>query len=170
MNTERGVSIRLTAVVAVVAGLLSYGGLRLLVNAGHELPQTTWVGVALLVLMSAALLAAGWDIRRYLKGDVSRRPSPIRARRTVVAAQASALAGAVVAGYYASLVVLLLPDADVASIRDVLYRTLALTGGAVLLAVAGLVTQAWCRIPHDHDDDEPGATGRHTADHEPGPA
>ncbi|WP_162308208.1 DUF3180 domain-containing protein [Segeticoccus rhizosphaerae] len=172
VNNESGVSIRVTVLVALVVGLLAYVGLRLVVDSGHELPQTSWLGVALLVLMAAVMLAAGWEIRRYLGGDSERMPTPQRARRTVVAAQASALGGAVVTGYYAALAVILVPNADVSSVLDGLYRALALCGAAILLAVVGHVVQAWCRIPHDHDDDPKGGGGsrRSTADEEPGPA
>ena len=70
--------------------------------------------------------------------------------RTVVLAQASALTGAVVAGWYLAQVLVLAPDTDIASVRSLVWRLAALAVGGVLMVVAGLLVQAMCRVDKDH--------------------
>lgn len=158
MSQEQGVTVRFTLGVLVVVGALSWVVLTLWVNGGRALPHTSWIGIVVMVLMALAVLAAAWDIRRYLRGRSRRMPSPQRGRRTLVAAQACALGGSAVLGWYLAQVVLLLPDTDVPSVRGHLWFVLGLIGASAVLWVAGLRAQAWCRIPdprrHDDDDDD----------------
>jgi hypothetical protein len=158
LNQDRGVTVAFTVGAGVVVGALAWVGLTLWVNGGHDLPQPSWIGIVVMVLMAMAVLAAAWDIRRYLRGGSRRMPSPQRGRRTLVAAQACALGGAVIAGWYAAQAVVLVPDTDVPSVRGHLWFTLGLVGAAVVLAAAGLRAQGWCRIPdprrHDDEDDD----------------
>ena len=69
--------------------------------------------------------------------------------RTLVLAQAAALTGALVTGWYAAQVLVLLPDFDVDSQRTLGVRAAALAAGGVLLAIAGLVAQGMCRVDGD---------------------
>src|SRR5690606_33673340 len=113
-----------------------------------------------MLLLSAIVLIAGWQVRRYARAEsrelaARRRIAPQRARGTLVAAQASALGGGVLVGWYLANATVHLPNADVSSVRGLLLRALASAGAAVLVAVAGLVVQAMCRLPEDGDDDEP---------------
>ena len=75
------------------------------------------------------------------------------AARTVVLATASAYTGALLSGWYAAHVLLVLGDLEIASRRD-----LAVTAGAALLctiflAVVGLVVERWCEVPPPADGD-----------------
>lgn len=161
LREGRGVTVSLTALTTLIVGMLSYGALKLWTDAGHEPPETSWLAVVLLVLLAIVVLLAGWEIRRYLRGESTRMPSPMRARRSLVAGQASALAGGAVLGGYLAQALILLPNADVDSVRADLLRALALAAGGVLLAVAGLLTQTMCRISHD---DDPEDDGRHSVE------
>jgi hypothetical protein len=91
-------------------------------------------------------------VRRFLRGKATRPLNPIRAMRTVVLAQACALTGALVTGWYTAQVLVLLPYLDVASRRALAIRLAALAAGGVVMVVAGLLTQAMCRV----DKDQPG--------------
>src|SRR5699024_8884048 len=106
------------------------------------------------VIMIAMVLSGGWSIREYLHGRSMKVPTPQRARRTLVAGQACALAGAVAVGWYAAHAAVFARHLDIPSSRGNFWLSVLLVAGAVGLAAAGLVAQAWCRIPHDHDDDE----------------
>jgi hypothetical protein len=154
LNGGRGVGWGLLAVVALVVGALSWMGWRLYLNTGSMLPPASWVSAVLLVVMAALVLAAGLPVRRFLRGRASRTLSPIRAARTLVLAQAAALTGAAVLGWYAAQALLVVPDADIASQGALLWRLLALCAGAALLAGAGMAAQAMCRIPPRDDTDE----------------
>jgi signal transduction histidine kinase len=153
----RGVSVRLVLVVALLATAVAWIGLRLWFDAGHALPGASWGGAVLIVFMAVGVYFAGLPIRRFLRGEATRPLSPLRAMRTLVLAQAAALTGALVAGWYAAQALVLLPDADVDSVRAAMLRSLALCVSGVLMVVAGLLVQSMCRIDDqdlDHDDRE----------------
>ena len=103
--------------------------------------------------MAVGVYCAGLPIRRFLRGEATRPLSPLRAMRTLVLAQAAALTGALVAGWYAAQALVLLPDADVDSVRAAMLRSLAVCVSGVLMIVAGLLVQAMCRID-DQDRDQ----------------
>jgi predicted outer membrane lipoprotein len=146
-------------VVAVLAALvirLSYGSLP---------PIPVLAGAPFGVLGIAEAIAGN-----ALRARIRRRPGsepvqPLVAARAVVVAKASALAGAIMAGVWAGLLVHVVPQAG-----DITAAAGDSLSGAVALACAlGLVAGAlWlehcCRAP----DDEPGgeSNGRATgADH-----
>ena len=76
------------------------GGLYL--NSGGLLPPASWISAVLLAVMAALVFAAGLPVRRFLRGQATKPLSPIRAARTLVLAQAAALTGAGVLGFYAA--------------------------------------------------------------------
>jgi Na+/proline symporter len=112
----------------------------------------SWGALVLLVFMAAGVFFAGLPVRRFLRGRAKKSLNPLRAMRTLVLAQAAALTGALVAGWYVAQVLVLLPDFDVHSLRSLGLRVAALAAGGVLLATAGLVAQAMCRVDGDHPD------------------
>ena len=81
-------------------------GWRVYLNTGGLLPPATWVSSVLLVVTAALVFAAGLPVRRFLQGRRDKTLSPIRAARTLVLAQAAALTGAGVFGFYAAQVLL----------------------------------------------------------------
>ena len=104
--------------------------------------------------MAVGVRRAGLPVRRFLRGQATRPLSPIRAARTLVLAQAAALTGAGVLGFYAAQLALVLPDIDLPSYRSLMWRLLGLCLGAVLLAAAGMATQRMCRIDGGERDEE----------------
>jgi Protein of unknown function (DUF3180) len=140
--------------VAVVVGLLSWVGWRLYLNSGHLLGPASWISSLLLVLMAVLVTSAGLPVRRFLRGE-SRKPlSPIRAARTLVLAQAAALTGAAVFGWYAAQAVHALVDIDLGDYRSLFWRLVTLCVAALLLAAAGMLTQRMCRVdPPERDED-----------------
>lgn len=142
--------------VAIVIGLLSWTGWRLYLNAGNLLVPASWVSPVLLVAMAALVVGAGLPVRRFLRGEATRTLSPIRAARTLVLAQAAALTGAGVLGWYAAQAVHAAADVDLPGYRGLLWRLLALCAAAAALAAAGMATQRMCRVdppPKDRDRD-----------------
>jgi len=153
----RGVSVRLVLLVGLSVAAFAYLGLRVWSGQGHVLPQTSWGGVVVLVFMAVGVFFAGLPVRRFLRGQSDKSLNPMRAMRTLVLAQAAALTGALVTGWYLAHVAVLLPDFDAPSAPVKLARLAALAGGAVLMVIAGLLVQAMCRVEKrsddDHDDD-----------------
>jgi hypothetical protein len=145
---------QLTA-IALVVGLGAWIGWRLYLNAGHLLSPASWVSAILLVLMAVLVVAAGMPVRRFLRGRATKPLSPIRAARTLVLAQAAALTGSAVFGWYAGQVAHAVADVDLPGYRDVLWRLLALCAAALVLCAAGMVTQRMCRIDGGDRHDGP---------------
>ena len=150
----RGVTIRLVLLVGLVATAFAYLVLRIWTEQGGVLPPAPWGALIVLVFMACGVFFAGLPVRRFLRGQARKPLNPIRAMRTVVLAQASALTGALVTGWYLAQILLLLPDFDIASVRSLVWRLAALAAAGVLMVVAGLVTQAMCRVSKDHDDSD----------------
>lgn len=127
-------------------------------SLGGNLPDPGWVGVGVMVLLGGGLLVAGWQVRRVRDGRSDGSVTALRAARTLVLAQAAALTGSVLVGWYTANVLALLPDADVPSQRAHLAPFAVHAVVAAVLAVAGMVVQRWCRVrPRDEDDDTPTA-------------
>ncbi|MGO0576514.1 DUF3180 family protein [Ornithinimicrobium panacihumi] len=158
MNLTQGVRPGVAVVTAVLVGMAGLLLLLLLRSTGGSVPQLIWLGVVPLVAMIALVLVLSWQVRRYVsgKGSPANRPSPQRARGTLVGAQAAALGGAALVGWYAAHVLLHLPLVDVPSQRGQLLWALVHAVLAAALSVAGFVGQHWCRIPPGEDDDEDG--------------
>jgi Protein of unknown function (DUF3180) len=165
----RGVTIRLVLLLAAVACGFSYLVLRLWTGQGGALPPASWGGLVVLVFMASGVFFAGLPVRRFLRGQSTRTLNPIRAMRTLVLAQACALTGAVVTGWYLAQVLVLLPDLDVSSRRTLAVRLTALAAGGVLMMIAGLMVQAMCRVDKDDRDPDGDPNGSRDRDGEEGP-
>lgn len=149
----RGVSAGLVLLIGLAATALAYLGLRIWTGQGHDLPATSWAALIVLVFLSCGVLSAGLPVRRFLRGKAKKSLNPLRAMRTLVLAQSAALTGALVTGWYVAQVLVLLPNLDIDSQRTLGVRAATLAAGGVLLAIAGLVAQAMCRVD-DHDNDQ----------------
>jgi hypothetical protein len=140
--------------IALVVGLVSWIGWRFYLNAGHLLGPASWVSAVLIVAMADLVVAAGLPVRRFLRGEARKTLSPIRAARTLVLAQAAALTGSAVLGWYAAQVAHALADVDLAGYRSLLWRLLALSAASMGLTAAGMLTQRMCRVDPPSDRDQ----------------
>jgi hypothetical protein len=140
--------------IALVVGLVSWIGWRFYLNAGHLLGPASWVSAVLIVAMAVLVVAAGLPVRRFLRGEARKTLSPIRAARTLVLAQAAALTGSAVLGWYAAQVAHALADVDLAGYRSLLWRLLALSAASMGLTAAGMLTQRMCRVDPPSDRDQ----------------
>jgi hypothetical protein len=140
--------------IALVVGLVSWIGWRFYLNAGHLLGPASWVSAVLIVAMADLVVAAGLPVRRFLRGEARKTLSPIRAARTLVLAQAAALTGSAVLGWYAAQVAHALADVDLAGYRSLLWRLLALSAASMVLTAAGMLTQRMCRVDPPSDRDQ----------------
>ncbi|HTK64770.1 MAG TPA: DUF3180 domain-containing protein [Pseudonocardia sp.] len=135
------------AVLAVLGNL----GSGLLYSSMPPFP--TLAGLPLLVLAIAEVIMA-----RGLRAWVQRRPGarpvkPLTAARALALAQASALAGAIMAGMWLGLLGYLLPRRDeLAAAADDTPSAVVGVVCAAALAVAALWLQHCCRTPPEDDD------------------
>lgn len=168
----KAVQVR-TAVIAGAVAVVTLGIVfQLIVNRGSALPRHSWWEAGALLVAGGALASAGWRIRVYVRslttreppqadrdGDVAMRvphavpaveaPSPENARRTLVLAQAAAVGGAVLAGWYAAQIGVQLSRWSVPSVRTAVLLLGVLTIEAVALSVLGFRVQSWCTLPDD---------------------
>ncbi|WP_165700165.1 DUF3180 family protein [Ornithinimicrobium ciconiae] len=165
MDDLTGVRVSAVALVAVASTAVCVLLLRGWQALGNGVPEVPWIAVAPLLLLIVLVLFSAWQVRRYARfrsqgsrGSAPQRVSPQRARGTLVAAQAAALGGGALVGWYLAIVLLRVPNTDVSSVRDQAVRAAVCAGVAVVLGLAGLVAQHWCRLPpgdSDDEDDEP---------------
>lgn len=153
MVMGRGLTTGLVAAVALVVGALSWMGWTLFLNAGRLLPRPTWLSAILVLLMAALVLSAGLPVRRFLRGQAVHTLNPIRAARTLVLAQAAALTGAAYLGWNAGQLVCAVSDLALDHNRALVWPLSVTSAAALVLAVAGLVTQRMCRIPKPPDEE-----------------
>ena len=143
----RGVSIRLVLLLGLVVTALAYLGLRVWDVQDSLVPQTSWGALIVLVFMACGVFFAGLPVRRFLRGQAKKPLNPMRAMRTLVLAQAAALTGALVAGWYLAQVLwCCCRTSTSARVARSCVRLAALAAGGVLMAIAGLVAQAMCRV------------------------
>jgi Protein of unknown function (DUF3180) len=153
MVTGRGLTTGLVASVALIVGALSWMGWTLFLNAGHLLPSPSWLSAILVLLMAPLVISAGVPVRRFLRGQAVHTLNPIRAARTLVLAQAAALTGAAVLGWYAGQLVCALSDLSLDHNRALVWPLAVTSAAALVLAVAGLLTQRMCRIPKPPEEE-----------------
>lgn len=177
LTGRRGVTIPLLLLLGAAVTGFTYLALRFWTERGGTLPPSSWGAFIVLLFMACGVFFAGLPVRRFLRGTATKPLNPMRAMRTVVLAQASALTGALVAGWYVAQILVLLPDLDIASRRTLAWRLAALAVGGILMAVAGLVVQAMCRVggggrkdgdaakpTESRPEPRPGGTGGHEQD------
>ena len=154
VNAGLGLRWAQLVATALVVGAVSWIGWRIYLNTGALLGPASWVSSVLLLIMAVLVVGAGLPVRRFLRGEATRPLSPIRAARTLVLAQAAALTGAGVLGWYAAQAAHALAELSLPGYRDLLWRLLALCVSAVVLAAAGMLTQRMCRVdPPDRGDE-----------------
>lgn len=150
----RGVTVRLVLLLGLVVTGFGYLGLRLWTGQGRGVPEPSWGALIVLVFMASGVFFAGLPVRRFLRGRARRSLNPMRAMRTLVLAQAAALTGALVTGWYLAQALVLLPDFDIDSRRTLVLRLAALAAGGAVMVVAGLLAQAMCRVDKGDEDDD----------------
>ena len=143
--------LRVLMLLVVVGAVLGWSVTRILESGGGTMPLPVTALAAMLVI-AIAVLVVGLPVRRWNRGDRSRRLDPLRAARTVVLAKAASHSGALLAGWYVGHGLTLLPDLAVEPRRERLVLAVLAVVGALVMVVAGRVTERWCRLP-DGDDD-----------------
>ncbi|CAN5388422.1 hypothetical protein BH23ACT6_BH23ACT6_05560 [soil metagenome] len=157
-----GIGVGTAMLAGAGAVLLSALGLVGWRNVGGDYPQLPWLAVIPMLLYAVLVLYAAWRIRQYVRSDKGQPvamfvPTPQQARGTLVAAQAGALGGALLVGFYLANAAVHIANIDVPSVRGLFARALVCAGAALLVSVAGFVGQWMCRLP-PQDGEGPGGT------------
>jgi hypothetical protein len=149
--------------VAVAVTVLVWFVLWALEGQGIAPPPVSLLVVAVLLVICAVVLRMGWAVRQFLRG---KRPDldPLRAARTAVLAKASCYTGAALTGWYAAQVLVVIGDLAIEPRRERAVAAAIAAGGAVLLAVVGLVVEHLCRVPPPPSDGAAETAGPDAAD------
>ncbi|NLJ53882.1 MAG: DUF3180 domain-containing protein [Intrasporangiaceae bacterium] len=121
-------------------------------RSGSLLPGPAWLTVVVLLVLAVLVLWGGWQVRRYQHGRHDKDFTVLRAARALRLAQAGAITGAVVVGWFLGHLAILLPDRDLTPYARQLVPLGVLIAAGVVLSVAGLLAQHWCRLPKDPRD------------------
>ncbi|QKE83671.1 DUF3180 domain-containing protein [Arthrobacter sp. NEB 688] len=154
--THHGIRAQALLLVALVTAVLGWLVAFVVTRDGTLLQRPPWAAGVLLVVMGGLVLWLARPVRRHLRSGRRTSVEGLRAARTVVLAQAAALTGAAASGWYLGQLASLLGDLSLVANRDRLLVFGLMLLASVLLAVAGMVAQAWCRIDRDDDEDRPG--------------
>ncbi|MBU4215313.1 MAG: DUF3180 domain-containing protein [Actinobacteria bacterium] len=149
--------------IAVVLAAITWYLLRLVVGQGGVVPSVGWLVLPVELIIALIVLRLGWAVRQYLHG---RRPDldPVRAARTAVLAKAACYTGALLLGFYGGTALALLSDLAAPGNGGRAGSAGLAAAGALVLAIAGLVVERFCRVP------PPSADGKDVAGTpEPGP-
>lgn len=148
-------------IVIAVAGLAGWLVSRVAQTRGATPLEVPWT-VELVCLMAAvAALVLAWAVRQYKRG---KKPelTGLRAARTVVFAQACAYAGAVVTGVYGGYAISLFDSWEHAPRQATATSAIIAALAGLILLVAGIVAEHWCKTDPRDDDPEHGGTASPT--------
>lgn len=147
---ERGLRWRVPALVLLFIAFVSALLAKRWIDAGNFPPRVPWVTIGLLAGIAAVVLWFGYAVRSYQRGRKADL-SPLRAARTLALAQAAALTGAALGGFYLGQAIALLPDRDLQAVHGLLWRFGIGILAGLGLVVSGMIAQNWCRIPPRDD-------------------
>lgn len=142
----------LTACVAVAGWVV----LSVAVGDGAMLLQVPTATVAVLVVMTLVLVLLGRPVRRWTRGDRTRRLDPLHAARVAALAVSAAWVGALVGGWYAAQALVVLPLLEGTRLST-FGRATGAAAASLVLSAAGLMVRTWCLLPPD--DTGEGGTG-----------
>ena len=141
-------------VIGLVATVISGAIWLFVVRSGQLVASPSWLAGMLLLVMAALVLWFARPVRQHLRGSASSATTEqaLRAARAVVLAQASALTGAAVTGWYLGQLLVVLSDLELIANHERAWWLGLQVLVALLLVAAGLVAQSWCRVPPPPED------------------
>lgn len=154
MLTE-GLRVRHLVTVLAATTLLSGVVWHLVTRTGRMLQGPPLLAAVVLLVLAGLILWAGRQVRAYQRGEPRKDFTALRAARILGLAQAGSLTGAAVSGWYLGHLATILPERDLTPYGRQVLPLLVLVGAGVVLAVAGLLAQRWCRITDDGSHDRP---------------
>jgi Protein of unknown function (DUF3180) len=149
----RPTRVRLLAAVAIAAAALGWVAADLFDSRLGRYFPVPWTAPATFALLGIALLLWTRGIRARLAGKPDTKPvPPLVAARTAALAMAASRVGAFFVGWYAGVLIQLLPSRQVELVRGYSLAAAAAVLGALLVVVAALWLEHSCRLPDPPPD------------------
>lgn len=155
MRPTKPTTALLTAVVSFAVCVL---GLRIMAEQGRHLPPIGWHVPIVFAALAIGLWLGGRSVRRYLAGE-NPKLSGIRASRIAVLATTCVVAGALLAGAYAAVVMTVVTMLNPAGQGLRIWQATAAAVIAAGLSALGLIVERWCQLPPTDDDTIQSGTG-----------
>jgi hypothetical protein len=155
MKAMRPLILVVIAVASALVGWLATSATNRFSMPTPVLPISALVTMGVIALLTLVL---GIQVLRWRNGKKKTLLDPIMAARTLILAQACAYAGTLLLGWHAGIALDLLRIGNLRSGEGILWNTLLMGGGGVVMIVVGLVVERFCRIPPE--DLEGGAPGQ----------
>ena len=149
MTRTKPATLIVAAIVGIGAGLVLQ---TLLASMSQPKLRPEYTLAVTVVLIGVAAIVLALPVRRATRGNPAHRVDPFYATRVVVLAKASAIAGALLSGLGAGLLLELVVRSGEPG-ADMFLRAASVAGGGVLLLIAGLVAEWLCTVPKGADDD-----------------
>ncbi|MET1035950.1 MAG: DUF3180 domain-containing protein [Arthrobacter sp.] len=158
-------AIRPLWLLAILVGATVAGWIAQRLTSANGLPAPVLHWTSLITMGAGALVTLGFGLRvlRYRQGKLKRRLDPIQAARTLVLAQATAYAGAMIAGWHTGIVIDL--TSATGGRNPSVDASLAMIAAAAIMVMVGWAVEQFCRLPPD-DPSAPDATGRDREENE----
>ncbi|AJT42358.1 DUF3180 domain-containing protein [Psychromicrobium lacuslunae] len=147
------IKFRWLLVIALVAALLGWLVTVLANRAGLPTPVLPYSALITLALVIVLVVILGVRVRRWRNGNHEKDLSPILAARTLILAQASAYAGAIILGWHFGALVDALTTTFYGASISVLGAPVALMLGSLAMVAAGIIVERFCRIPPEDGAD-----------------
>jgi hypothetical protein len=131
---------------------------------GYPVPVLHLSSLLTMLFIVVFTLVLGIRVLRWRNGKRDRPLDPILAARTLVLAQATAYAGALLFGWHTGIFIDQLALSSVRSTQQPTLDALAMMGGGAVMVVVGLVVERFCKLPPE--DMNPADKDASTADGE----
>lgn len=142
--------------ICLGSALLGWIAQVALTGNGYTSPVLQWPSLVTMVAGMAITFGFGMRVRRYTQGKLKSRLDPLQAARTLVLAQATAYAGALIAGWHAGILLDLLRGAGLGN--QVVISSLVMIVASLVMVIVGWVVEQFCKLPPD-DPSAPGPRG-----------
>lgn len=141
---------------ALGSGLASWVVLDALTSAGMT-PQPLWLTAAFLLVLAVWLVLRGRAVKGMVAGEETSM-TPIGAARVVTFAKASSITGSLLGGFFVAWIVVASERSSAPLNQDLILSSALNVLACVVLVVAAMVVEGWCRIPPEDDDASPSSS------------
>ncbi|MFZ3452053.1 DUF3180 domain-containing protein [Arthrobacter sp. 7Tela_A1] len=148
----RTIRYRWLAVVAVVCGIAGWQVNAWTTRNGFPSPVLGFSALLTLAFIVGFTLFLGLRVRRWRDGDREKPLDPIAAARTLVLAQATAYAGALLLGWHGGIFLDQLGLWEMRPNHGPTWASLAMSVGGMIMIATGLVVERFCKLPPEDKD------------------